>query len=150
MKKGSSKLLLLDVNVLLALAWPNHPFHEAALRRLETSRDRWATCAITQLGFVRLSSTPAVVGVAKSPAEAASLLVALVSDPLHSYLDTLPAPVAGEFIGTFDQLMGAKQVTDAYLVFLARKHDAILLTFDTRLKNIPGADSATEIMLANP
>ena len=40
MKKESSKLLLLDVNVLLALAWPNHQFHATATRRLERSRDR--------------------------------------------------------------------------------------------------------------
>ena len=41
MKKGSSNLLLLDLNVLLAVAWPNHQFHVAALRALEAPTDRW-------------------------------------------------------------------------------------------------------------
>jgi len=108
-----------------------------------------ATCALTQLGFVRLSSTPAVVGVTKSPAEAARLLAAMVKDPLHFYLDSLPPPVSEGFMRALDQLMGAKQVTDAYLVFLAREYHATLLTFDTRLKNMAGADAATEIMHAN-
>jgi hypothetical protein len=35
MKRVHSELLLLDVNVLLALAWPNHQFHAAATHRLE-------------------------------------------------------------------------------------------------------------------
>jgi predicted nucleic acid-binding protein len=60
MKTESSSLLLLDVNVLLALAWPNHQFHAAALRELQPRRGRWATCALTQLGFIRLSSNPAL------------------------------------------------------------------------------------------
>jgi hypothetical protein len=34
MKKDSSDLLLLDVNVLLAIAWPNHQLHEAAIKAL--------------------------------------------------------------------------------------------------------------------
>ncbi len=66
MKKASSDLLLLDVNVLLALAWPNHQFHAAAIAAL-SSRARWATCALTQLGFIRLSSNPAAIATAKSP-----------------------------------------------------------------------------------
>jgi uncharacterized protein len=78
MKKTSSDLLLLDVNVLLAIAWPNHQFHEAATALL-SSRNRWATCALTQLGFIRLSSNPAAVATGRSPREAAGLLARLVA-----------------------------------------------------------------------
>ena len=92
MKRGSSNTLLLDINVLLALAWPNHQFHEVATRRLERSRDRWATCALTELGFIRLSSNPVVVGVSQTPADAASLLVSLLKDPGHVYFNSLPSP----------------------------------------------------------
>ena len=65
MKKESSSLYLLDANVLLALAWPNHQFHAAATRAMGRSRGRWATCALTQLGFIRLSSNPAAIPGAK-------------------------------------------------------------------------------------
>jgi len=34
MKKVSSDLLLLDVNVLLAIAWPDHQFHATAIAAL--------------------------------------------------------------------------------------------------------------------
>src|ERR1700719_2913940 len=47
---------LLDTNVLLALAWPSHEFHEAAHSWWTHSRKRWATCALTELAFIRLSS----------------------------------------------------------------------------------------------
>jgi len=134
MKKVSSELLLLDVNVLLALAWPNHQFHAAATRRLESSSNRWATCALTELGFIRLSSNPAIVPAAKSPAEAAALLAAMVRDPQHVYLSSLSAPSDEKSIQVYERIFGSKQVTDAYLLRLARQHHAKLTTFDTRLQ----------------
>ena len=133
MKKESSELLLLDVNVLLALAWPNHQFHARAIRRLEAGRDRWATCALTQLGFIRLSSNPAVVGVRKSAWEAASMMALLAQDRRHVYLDSLPPPGGSPFLDVYRNALGHQQVTDCYLVGLARRHRAILLSFDTRL-----------------
>src|SRR5436305_11396322 len=94
MKTASSedRPLLLDVNALLALAWPNHQFHTAVLARLEQRpAPRWATCALTQLGFVRLSSNPTIVEVRKTPAEAVGLLADLTRDQQHVYLESLPA-----------------------------------------------------------
>jgi hypothetical protein len=51
--------LLLDVNVLLAVARPNHQFHAAGL--LTAGGSVWATCGLTQLDFTRLSADPAAV-----------------------------------------------------------------------------------------
>jgi hypothetical protein len=144
MKKASSRLLLLDVNVLVALAWPNHQFHAAAIRRLERSRDRWASCALTELGFIRLSSNPAAVTPAKRPAEAAALLKMLKQDPLHVYLDSLPSPAGDKVMGGFERIFGSKQVTDAYLLALARQHRARLLTFDARLRAL--GEPETEVI----
>jgi uncharacterized protein len=143
MKKDSSNLLLLDVNVLLALAWPNHQFHAAAVRALETKRSRWATCALTQLGFIRLSSNPAVIPGAKSPAECAALLEVMVSDPLHVYFDRLP-PVTGAT--TCRGLLGHNQVTDAYLLHLAHGHHAVFMTFDRRLLSLASAGQQVEVL----
>ena len=146
MTKASSELLLLDVNVLLAIAWPNHQFHAAAMQRLEANHSRWATCALTQLGFIRLSSNPAVVTAARSPAEATALLAVLVSDDRHKYLESLPSPVESETRPIFDKLLGPGQVTDAYLLGLARRHKAILLTFDARLKVLARSSAEVEIL----
>ncbi|MGD0201118.1 MAG: TA system VapC family ribonuclease toxin [Bryobacteraceae bacterium] len=144
MKKISSDLLFLDLNVLLALAWPNHQFHDLAVGRLERGNQRWATCALTQLGFIRLSSNPAAVPTAKSPAEAASLLAAMVADRRHVYLDRLPSPV--DSLESFGRILGSQQVTDAYLLALARRHNAVFVTFDTRLRAVADPDAATEIL----
>jgi uncharacterized protein len=144
MKKGSSNLLLPDVNVLLALAWPNHQFHAVAVRTLGASTDRWATCALTQLGFVRLSSNPAVSPAAKSPSEAAALLEAMTGDALHVYLESLPSPV--QCRREFEKILGAKQVTDAYLLALARHYHATFVTFDKKLKALAGPETRIQVL----
>jgi toxin-antitoxin system PIN domain toxin len=145
MKKASSDLLLLDVNVLLAIAWPNHQFHAAAIAALST-RKRWATCALTQLGFIRISSNPAAVGVAKSPQEATGTLAAMVADSLHFYLDSLPAPASEDWHDTFANLLGHQQVTDAYLLRLAAVNNAVLVTFDRRLESFAPGQSRVMIL----
>ncbi len=142
----ATDLLLLDVNVLLAIAWPNHQFHVAAKRRLEPARQRWATCALTQLGFIRLSSNPAAVITAKTPAEAARLLAVMVRDPLHVYLKSLHAPSEESCIRMFENILGSQQVTDAYLLSLARQHKARLLTFDARLRAATSNGQDLEIL----
>ena len=145
MKKASSNLLLLDVNVLLAIAWPNHQFHRTAIAALGSQR-RWATCALTQLGFIRLSSNPAAIATAKSPYEAADLLARLVADPLHIYLDSLPAPASADWRDAFEKLLGHQQVTDAYLLRLAAANNAVLVTFDRRLESIAGGEPIVTVL----
>jgi uncharacterized protein len=144
MKKDSSDLLLLDVNVLLAIAWPNHQFHAAAIAAL-SSQSHWATCALTQLGFIRLSSNPAAIAAARSPQEATDLLARLTADSLHIYLRSLPAPVSEDWRATFAAIFGHQQVTDAYLLRLAATNNALLLTFDRRLERL--ADGKTKVRI---
>lgn len=136
MRQGSSRLLLLDVNVLIALCWPNHQFHAAAHRRLGRPGQRWATCALTQLGFIRLSSNPAVTGVRKTPQEAVAILASLIRDPNHVYLKALPSPAEPRISACFARILGYQQVTDAYLLELAARNGATLLTFDSRLLSL--------------
>ncbi len=144
MKKGSSNLVLLDVNILIALAWPNHQFHTIAHRTMAASKDRWATCALTQLSFIRLSSNPAVSPAAKSPAEAAALLAEMTGDALHVYLESLPAPARSR--QEFEKTLGATQVTDVYLLMLARHYNATFLTFDKKLKDLAGPETRIQIL----
>ena len=132
MASSENRPLLLDVNALLALAWSNHQFHTAVLARLERRPvPRWATCALTQLGFVRLSSNPIIVEVRKTPAEAVDLLADLTRDQQHVYLETLPA--LPQTASIFRHLLGHQQVTDAYLFGVAEANGATLLTLDRRI-----------------
>lgn len=145
-KRGGAPSLLLDVNVLLALAWPNHQFHTAAVQRLDASNETWATCALTQIGFIRLSANPAVVGAAKTPAEAAGLLWKMVQDTRHRYLSDLPSPAADSFRPAFARLVSYRQVTDTYLAALAEHSGAKLLTFDARLAATMASPSHVELL----
>ena len=88
------KTALLDVNVLTALLWPAHEHHDAAHRWFSARADAaWATCSLTQLGFVRLVSNPAFSRDALSPAGAVALLAANLSHATHEFWRS--APIAG-------------------------------------------------------
>jgi toxin-antitoxin system PIN domain toxin len=141
MKKAPSKPLLLDVNVLLALAWPNHQFHELVADYLGGYDGEWATCALTQLSLVRLSCNPAIVGVSKNPPEAAALLRELIEDERHVYFDSHPKPAEV----MFDRIVGHKQVPDCYLLSVAVHNHAALLTLDARMRSM--ADRSGDVVV---
>jgi toxin-antitoxin system PIN domain toxin len=129
---------LLDVNILTALLWPAHEHHDAAHRWFEERRGaRWATTALTQLGFVRIVSNPAFSRDALSPPEAVVLLSDNLSHAAHEFWpDSLQVPEAlrDMEIG----LRGHQQFTDAYLLALARHRKGVLATFDRGLRTLAG------------
>lgn len=90
---------LLDVNVLVALAWPNHEHHELASQWFRRNHQTgWATCPVTQSGFIRISSNQRAIVGAKSPAEAASLLRRLLALPHHVFFSDDIFLVASRFV----------------------------------------------------
>lgn len=121
---------LLDTNVLLALVWPNHQYHAAAHRWFRAeARHGWATCALTQLGFVRLSANPAFTPRPVRPPEAAEILAELVRHKQHRFWPSLEARNPKVFL----QALGHQQVNDAYLVAMAEKQKGRVVTFDVRI-----------------
>jgi predicted nucleic acid-binding protein len=58
-----SRVSLLDVNLLVALFDPNHIHHDVAHDWFADHRaDGWATCPVTENGFVRVLSNPSYGG----------------------------------------------------------------------------------------
>jgi predicted nucleic acid-binding protein len=45
---------LLDVNVLVALLVPEHQHHNSAIVWFSKGNQGWATCAVTELGVIRV------------------------------------------------------------------------------------------------
>lgn len=121
---------LLDVNVLFALTWPTHVHHAAARRWFDAnSAPGWATCPITQLGFVRVSSNPKIIRDAVAPREAVAMLERLVQLPGHEFWpDKLAVASEGPFASL--AFVGHRQTTDAYLLALAQSHSGKLATLD--------------------
>jgi uncharacterized protein len=119
----------LDVNILAALMWPTHEHHDVAHRWFDGRADAaWATCSLTQLGFVRVMSNPAFSRDALTPTEGLALLGKGVSHPAHEFwTDSLSIGVALKGMET--RVQGHKQVNDAYLLALAHKRKGVLATF---------------------
>jgi toxin-antitoxin system PIN domain toxin len=142
------KTALLDLNILTALLWPAHEHHDAAHRWFGgRANSRWATSALTQLGFVRIVSNPAFSRDALSPAAAAALLAENLAHPAHEFwTESLQVPAAIK--GMESGLQGYTQVTDAYLLALASRRKGVLATFDRGLRTLAGDtfDAALEIV----
>jgi toxin-antitoxin system PIN domain toxin len=121
---------LLDVNVLIATAWPTHPAHGKAQQWLANhALEGWATCPLTELAFVRILSNPAFSPHALRPNDALALLRANLAHPAHQFWsDEIPLGTALEPLGT--TLTGHQQLTDAYLLGLAILRKGRLVTLD--------------------
>ena len=134
---------LLDVNVLIALAWPLHVHHSIAHAWFEAvGQQSWSTCPLTQLAFVRISSNPKIISTAVSPRAAALALGEMVALEGHVFwADDLRVNDLASF--TCNALVGHRQVTDAYLIELAKRHKGKVATLDAGLTDLlPQADRA--------
>ena len=146
--RSPARIHLLDVNLLIALAWPQHVHHARAHVWFErVGRQAWASCPLTQLGFVRISSNPKIIANAVSPRAATGVLTQMVSLPGHTFwTDDLPVHGLAAMAGT--ALIGHRQVTDAYLIELARHHGGVLATLDAGMAELlPQAERAQHVVL---
>ncbi len=123
---------LADVNVLLAGLWDFLPEHGIALNWLK--QNRWAYCAITEVGCIRISLQPAfqqhtainsaaLAGVYKELTHACKAVRWSALRPFHASL-LLHSDVT------------AAQITDLYLCDLASQHGGKLITLDDRLHRL--------------
>jgi toxin-antitoxin system PIN domain toxin len=125
---------LLDVNLLLACAWQSHADHAKARAWLEKQAS-FATCALSQLGFLRVSMSP---GYRAGFADALAALEDITSRRGAQFLaDDLPAAALPAVTSHAD-------TTDAYLVALAKAHGLKLSTLDRQLCQKPWAKGIAE------
>lgn len=120
-------MALLDVNALVALAWDSH-VHHAAMREWFSAEGSsgWATCPITESGFVRVSSNPKALPSPIGISAACSVLAALRALDGHRFL----ADDVSIIDPDVPELAGYRQVTDAHLLTVARRSGMGLVTFD--------------------
>ncbi len=119
---------LLDVNVLLAAIWSNHPQHAKAFAWL--AGKSIVLCPLAELGFLRVSTNRKAIN---APMEQArKLLEQFATDrEADRFPDDLPA--------LSSHPRKSDQVTDLHLADLAARHGARLGTFDQALKH-PAVD----------
>jgi uncharacterized protein len=124
---------LLDVNVLIALIDPAHVQHDAAHDWFGREGERsWATCPITENAVFRIIGNPRYPNSPGPPASLAALMRQMCALPGHQFW---PDDVSLLDDRSFDlsRLLSSGQVTDSYLLALARAHGGYLATFDRRL-----------------
>lgn len=126
-------MALLDVNALVALAWDSH-VHHAAMRGWFAAEGSsgWATCPITESGFVRVSSNPKALPSAIGIGAARGVLTALRTLDGHRFLVDDVSIVAPDV----PEITGYRQVTDAHLLTLARRSGMRLVTFDAGIRTL--------------
>ena len=120
-----NSVYLLDSNVLIALATPEHTLNQRAAAWFREGH-LFATCPITQGALFRFHLR---VGVGATAQSARSLIQAICTMPRHVFwpdeVSFIDLPLEG--------IIGHRQVTDAYLVLLARHREGRLATLDRAL-----------------
>jgi toxin-antitoxin system PIN domain toxin len=122
---------LLDVNLLLALSDPMHIHHETAHHWFaDIGRQSWATCPITENGFVRIASHPNYPNRPGDVPVVLAILRQLCEAQGHQFwaeditiLDLLEP----------DAIITHGQITDVYLAGLAIHKKGKLATLDQRI-----------------
>ena len=124
-------IYLLDVNALVALGFINHEFHDRVAFWVQSqSSPNFASCSITELGFVRVLAQAPAYGF--TVAQARGLLLRLKETT--SRLMFIPD---GHDVSHLPSWVRApKQITDGHLAKLASASGAVLATLD---ENIPGS-----------
>ena len=131
----------------MALAWPNHVHHSRALRWFAANREEgWATCPVTESGFVRVSSNVRVIHDARTPEQAIHLLRQIRQLPGHTFWGDDVSPVDSDATA-FEQVVGYRQVTDAHLLTLAMRRGGSLATVDRGVGELaPSMPDAVELI----
>ena len=125
---------LLDVNVLLGCGWKSHADQSALLGWLLQVND-WATCPLTESGFMRISMTTAYRATFDDARKSLATLRALRG---HRFLSDDVAAALLPVLSSY------KDTTDAHLVTLAKRHGMKLATLDDGLIGKPWAAGIAE------
>lgn len=124
---------LLDVNVLIALLDPGHVQHDTAHDWFSrVGGEAWATCPLTENGVLRIIGNARYPNTLNTPAAVAPLVAQLRAHPGHRFWPDDVSLMDTQHVDA-SRLLASDQVTDTYLLALARAHDGKLATFDRRL-----------------
>ncbi len=120
---------LLDVNVLVALLDSDHVDHRRARDWLSAQiRQGWASCAVTENGFVRVISQPRYPSPV-SAREAVERLRRSTGTEHHEFWASSVSFLDGNRVDP-SRIHGPRQVTDVYLLALAVERGGRFVTFD--------------------
>lgn len=142
---------LLDVNVLIALIDPSHIGHDDPHEWFASmGQTAWATCPITENGVIRIVGNPEYPNSPGSPLPVMEIVAKLRSLPGHVFW-----PDDVSLVGSSDiipsKILTSGQVTDTYLLALAKARGGKLATFDRKLSAaaVTKGNSALHLIATN-
>ena len=124
--------------MLVALLVPEHQHHDSAIEWFTAEDNQgWATCAVTELGVIRVCAQ--LPGGPWPPETTADRLL-LLTAASREY-EFWPGAIAPATMAEVRTATTAKQITDRYLLGLARRHGGRVITFDGGLAAAGGNDA---------
>jgi len=138
---------LLDVNVLLALLWPGHAGHTAAMAWFgRTGRRAWASNPLIQLGVLRLLTNSGITQGAVSASAALEVLADATRHEGHEFWP-LDQEVTAALRPICGRLTGYRQWADALLLDQAAERGGVLVTFDSGIKELAAGSKRGRVLL---
>lgn len=122
---------LLDVNVLIALI-PGHVAHDDAHAWFDTIREGEWACPLTENEVIRIGGSPKYPYSPGLPAEVAEIVRKVGARPGHQFWPDDLNLVGPEHVDA-TKIMTSGQVTDTFLLALAKAKGGQLATFNRRL-----------------
>ena len=141
---------LLDVNILVALFDPDHVHHDLAHDWFVEQRVAgWATCPITENGFVRVLSSPQYRPSPPKPVWLMDRLRRFCASGHHAFW---PDSISLRDTSLFpsERHLGHQHLTDMYLLTLAKSMRGALATFDKGLVTAAGGRALDHLLLIQP
>ncbi|HMT06717.1 MAG TPA: hypothetical protein PKA82_01850 [Pyrinomonadaceae bacterium] len=122
---------LLDINVLIALHDPDHIHNERALEWWASNgSDGWASCPISENGFVRITSSLRYHdSFSFSVGDCIEMLNAFKLGSNHEFWPD-DVSLCDDLVFIQDSIHGPRQLTDLYLLAIASRNGGRLVTFD--------------------
>lgn len=136
---------LLDVEVLIALAWPQHVHHARAHCWFDSLDGEWATTSITESAFLRLSTNRKVVSEAVPMAQALRMLKAIRAVPGQRFVSDSTS--FAEPVVSLEHLVTSAQVTDLHLVQISAECGGVLVTLDRGIAQMLADDDRRSVLL---
>ena len=143
---SATPVALLDVNVLVALFFPDHVHHGLAHDWFADYRHNgWATCPITENGLIRVACRQPADEEPIRPATVLDYLRRFCADKHHrTWADSVCLTDTSLFAPQF--IRGPGQLTDVYLLGLAAKMGGRLASFDRTIPLAAVRGASAEIL----
>ena len=136
---------LLDVNVLIALTDSLHEHHRRVTDWFESDPYRpWATCPVTENGFIRILGHPRYPNFAGDTSDAREILEKLCLLPGHQFW---PDDISLRDRTKFRNLPDSRHLTDHYLLGLAVARQGSLATMDQSIGAAALPDGERSVLL---